>query len=877
MIYKFVDDKGVFLVKNPQKVFSLYFPLTNKEGGLLSSIAPNLGGDIKKDNDRFLTPPASIEDIKNNPLCRREFFIKVRPESNILRLSEAWRDTLEAGILYHKLIKENDTLKVEILNFIPFDLDVEVMWVKVENKKNRPIQVIPTSFIPLYGRGEKNLRDHRHVTSLLNRITLLPLGIILKPTMVFDERGHRENETHYFVLGYQDKRIPPLGQFPTLQVFCGESGNLSYPEAIYRNLKPFRKKIKSFDGKEVCASFRFKTTTLKRGETTDFVLMMGISEDRNYINYTFSKLDSLQKVEDYLERTKRFWRDVVLSLKFDFKDKNFNNWLLWIGLQPILRKLFGCSFLPHFDYGKGGRGFRDLWQDILTLTLRDDPDLDKMIINNFKGVRIDGSHATIITSDGNFISDRNKITRVWTDHGIWPLLTTKLYVERKAEFGLLFRKAPYFKDHQLKRAREIDHLPPAKDNFLRTKDGKVYLGSILEHLLVENLVQFFNVGQHNILRLENGDWNDGLDMASLRGECVPFYCMYAYNLKTLAEILELIKDKNKFVEVLQELTLLLSNKKPINYNSDKVKRKILEEYLEKTKHNVSGKRVKINIESLINDLLDKANWIYRYIRRREWLKVGFFNGYYDNKGKRVEGKTKGKIRLFLQSQVFPIMSGIATDHQIRRIWKSVNLYLKDKRLNGFRLNTDFEDIYLDLGRAFGFSYGDKENGAIFCHMVVLFAYALYKRNFIKEGSFVLNSIYTMSSSPLAKIYPMIPEYFNSEGRGLYLYLTGSASWYIYTLFEQVLGIKFREGKVIIQPKLTDDFFFQDSIEVAFRFLRRDIKIIFRRTKKSKILSLKRAFLFDTPLNIENNSIKIERGIITPIPLHKECIVKVDLA
>jgi len=137
----------------------------------------------------------------------------------------------------------------------------------------------------------------------------------------------------------------------------------------------------------------------------------------------------------------------------------------------------------------------------------------------------------------------------------------------------------------------------------------------------------------------------------------------------------------------------------------------------------------------------------------------------------------------LQSQVFAIMSGCATDVQVRRTWQSIKKYLKDPNLGGFRLGTDFKTVYMDLGRAFGFAYGDKENGAFFNHMNVMLANALYKRGFVKEGREVFDSIYKMSTSDAARIYPMIPEYFNNEGRGLYLYLTGSASWYIYTLKE----------------------------------------------------------------------------------------------
>ena len=49
-----------------------------------------------------------------------------------------------------------------------------------------------------------------------------------------------------------------------------------------------------------------------------------------------------------------------------------------------------------------------------------------MLIDNFGGVRLDGTNATIIGSkQGEFIADRNNITRVWMDHGAWPYLTTE--------------------------------------------------------------------------------------------------------------------------------------------------------------------------------------------------------------------------------------------------------------------------------------------------------------------------------------------------------------------------------------------------------------------------------------------------------------------
>ncbi len=832
MIYKFIDDKGTFRVKDPQN-YNLYFPLTNKDGGILSSISPNLSGDIKKNNEHFLTPPASIEDLRSNFLTRRDFFIKIKNDT--LRLSFPYNDTLEAGLLYHKITKQTKSIEIEILNFVPFDSAVEVMRVRLRNKGKKEIRFTPTSFIPLYGRSEKCLRDHRHVSALLNRVYLEKSGIYLKPTMVFDEKRHKANETIYFVLGFEDNGLAPIGQFPSLDYFYGQ-GDVIKPDAIEKRVRPVVRESPEFDGKEACAAFRFRERVLKKGQEISYFLILGIEDKEDNIQEIFKRFNSPRKIEKGLEETKKYWQGYLSALEFDFGDKDFNNWLTWVKLQPTLRKLFGCSFLPHFDYGKGGRGWRDLWQDALTLILTEPEAAKKFLVNNFKGVRIDGSNATIITKDGQFLSDRNRISRVWMDHGIWPYLTLRLYLNKTGDLDILLKEDTYFQDHQFRRAKEIIRQERHQNYLLHTKEGKVYQGSILEHILVQNLVQFFNVGRHNIIRLENADWNDGLDMAPDHGESVTFSFMYAHNLKDICRYLRKLKEKTGSLDILEELTYLLDARNTrVNYSDYKYKQDRLEEYLNRVR-SISGQRTRVAIEDLIRDLEAKAGHLFSWLKKKEWLGEGFFNGYYDNKGNRVEGKTAGSaLRMLLPSQVFAIMSGIASEGQIKEAWASIKKHLQDKKLGGFRLNTDFNSHHnLDLGRAFGFAYGDKENGAFFSHMSVMLANALYQRGFIKEGFEVTDSIYKMATSAQARIYPLIPEYFNGQGRGLYLYLTGSASWYIYTLLEEVLGIKFEDGDIYLEPKLTGkNFFNQDMIETAFSLLDKTVKVAFIREKRER--------------------------------------------
>ena len=57
-----------------------------------------------------------------------------------------------------------------------------------------------------------------------------------------------------------------------------------------------------------------------------------------------------------------------------------------------------------------------------------------------------------------------------------------------------------------------------------------------------------------------------------------------------------------------------------------------------------------------------------------------------------------------------------------------------RKTGGYRLNTDFKEEKFDLGRMFGFAYGEKENGAVFSHMTVMYANALYQRGVYPGGT-----------------------------------------------------------------------------------------------------------------------------------------------
>jgi len=867
-LYNFTDDAGSFKSANADKIKSLYLPLCNQT--LMSSISPDLGGDIKSSQNSFLLEPASRASLALSK-ASRNFWIYINQDkiwsatgvSKDLKQIQQDKFKLEAGQLWQRVSRENKSigLKSEILSFVPAGGDaLEIMQVTLTNISKKTISFIPYVAIPLYARSADNLRDHRQVTALLTRIREEKYGIKVKPTLLFDEAGHRPNQMVYFVAGCNNKGKGPQYIYPTQEIFCGDSGDLESPEAVFKNKLPAKVSIQ---GKEPMGALRFAKISLSAGSRETFIIVMGIARNNCNLNSLINKFGSKSKVKLHFEATKNYWASQSKVLDVASGSKDFDNWLRWVNIQPTLRKIFGCSFLPDFDYGKGGRGWRDLWQDCLGLTINNPQAVRSLLINNFCGVKIDGSNATIICKHeseftppflksranlkerAEFIADRNNISRVWMDHGVWPLITLDLYIQETGDLGILFQKAAYFRNHQINRTKDIDYKWSfAYGNQLKTKSGKIYKGTILEHLLVQNLVQFYNVGAHNHIRLEGADWNDGLDMAKEHGESVTFSSMYAQNLATLAGLL--LKCGKKNLEVAQELKILFTD---FNYQNVGQKHKILEKYFAKTQNNVSGKRACLNAVALSRSLNEKATWIKEHIRKSEWLKEGFFNGYYDNSKNRIDGKHGNLLQMTLASQVFPIMSGVATSGQIKEILNNVQRYLLDTSSGGIRLNTDFSRTSFkaaggislkagnkeqyNFGRLFSFAYGHKENGAVFSHMVVMFAYALYKQGYAQEGWKVLNSLYKMAThTAKSKIYPCLPEYFDLEGRGMYSYLTGSASWFAFTLLTQTFGVRGIQGDLLIQPQLTaEQFKSTKSISIQRVFADRKLKIIFVNSRR----------------------------------------------
>ena len=648
----YLNEWGDFTLRCAQRYGEIYFPLVNA-GGMMSSVTPLLAGDCKTGQNTFLLAPAS-EDSLRSGRDSRNFWVRVNG-------GEPWSVTGQSAPQQARR----------------FDPDCE--------------ETVLTGGL------------------LWQRLTRESRALGLRaPTLTFDERGHQPGRVTYQVWGGDETGAPPQGFLALARDFVGE-GSWDWPEAVVRpRPDTWLHAGQSAQGGEMAAALFFPTVTLGPGESRRYQIILAIGA--NPAPYL-----TPDGVEAALEQTKAWWQGQVGQV-FRTGDARFDAWMRWVAIQPVLRRICGCSFLPHHDYGRGGRGWRDLWQDSLALLLTDPSGVREDLLSYFGGVRADGTNATIIgAAPGEFKADRNGIPRVWMDHGFWPLLTVALYLDETGDDGFLLEERPYFADDLPWRGEWARSAPP---------DGP-RAGTVLEHLLVQLAAAFFDVGEHGHMRLRGADWNDGLDMARERGESVAF---------TAA-----------------------------------------------------------------------SEWV------GDGVRLHWFNSYYDNSGRQAEGLRGETARMMLTGQVFAILSGAADDGRVREIVRAADWYLFQPQRGGYCLNTDFGEVKLDMGRMFGFAYGHKENGAVFSHMAVMYAYALYARGFAAEGWKVLWQLFLQSDDfSRGRLLPGIPEYFDDRGRGMYPYLTGAGSWLLLTMQTQVFGVRGRGGDLLLEPKLRLEQFDADG-------------------------------------------------------------------
>lgn len=321
------------------------------------------------------------------------------------------------------------------------------------------------------------------------------------------------------------------------------------------------------------------------------------------------------------------------------------------------------------------------------------------------------------------------------DHQIWLTTTVRSYVQETGDKSILSEYVPYLKDRWLN-GWQID--PAFKGG--PTSDGE---GTLFEHL-ERNLDFCFNdVGEHGLPKIGHADWNDAIDAAGKRhkGESVWLAQALVRSLKYFAELAQVMGENEK-----------------------------AQEFMNKAK----------TMAERVNELCWDGDW---YVR-------GFTD---DGTPYGVKSYDEGKI--FIMSQAWAMLAGIAEGERLAKVLKSCDKYLDGP--HGIAMfYPAFTRFHSELGRISMFSEGTKENAAVFSHAAhfLIVAYCMVGRGSKAYESMVKIMPNKQKNYDLYKAEPYVyaeylvgPENPYRYGEGQFTWITGTSGWAFMAATEWLLG------------------------------------------------------------------------------------------
>lgn len=339
-------------------------------------------------------------------------------------------------------------------------------------------------------------------------------------------------------------------------------------------------------------------------------------------------------------------------------------------------------------------------------------------------------------------------------------------------------------------------------------------GTIMDHMMAVVSYAENNLGKHGLPVFGRGDWNDTLDYigGDEGGESVWGGMFYAAMLNLLAELLE--KTGNKADQ--QQVT-----------------------------------KVRDSLYKSVDDNCWDGEW---YIRA--------FGG----NNRRVGSKENKYGKIFLNTQIWPVIAGFPDKDRLVTAMDSVSRYL-DSPEGPKKCTPAWREIDTNIGLVTRCVWGKKENGAVFCHPTtwVIQAETMLGRS-NKAFSYFKKMLPNRIDSDIFVAEPYVYSQYitsnehSSPGRASHSWQTGSAAWMYRVSYDYMLGIRPTYNGLMIDPAIPSHW-------KSFSAER-----IFRGTRY--IIEVDNSGGFQKGVKEIQVDGKIIEGNILPVYNHKNCIVKV---
>ncbi len=287
--------------------------------------------------------------------------------------------------------------------------------------------------------------------------------------------------------------------------------------------------------------------------------------------------------------------------------------------------------------------------------------------------------------------------------------------------------------------------------------------TVLEHMIRSLDFAISDCTERGLPKIRKGDWNDTLDHIGPQGKGETIWGAFF-----LCYVL------NKTFELLEHLRLI----------------DVLTRW--KTAYN--------QIASVVNDIAWDGEWYVRAFR--------------DN-GKVVGSAAMKQGKLFLNSQSWAVLSGVASRERAEKALNSSLQYLENK--TGMQLVWPaYREVEDDVGLISRCVPGKKENGAVFNHASAWFVLAALMHGKTEDALRVYRKMLPVNSS--ASVTPdryetepyVFSEYVTSrehetEGQASHSWLTGTSVWMYRIGLDRILGLRTSLKGITVNPNIPSDW------------------------------------------------------------------------
>lgn len=443
-----------------------------------------------------------------------------------------------------------------------------------------------------------------------------------------------------------------------------------------------------------------------------------------------------------LEEVKKYYKKDIQKIKVNTPDKAtnllLNGFLLY---QSLVCRIFGRS---SFYQSGGATGFRDQLQDVMPFSFIM-PELTR------EQILYQARHQF---NEGDVLhwwhKEAQKGTRTrFSDDLLWLVYVTNYYIKVTEDKNILDEQVSFVEGVELEDYEDEKYI-----EFEYSQNS----ASLFAHCIfsIEHALKF---GEHGLVLMGSGDWNDGMNEVGNRGKGESVWLSW-FLYKILVDFSPICREQGR--EDLAE-----------KYN------KIAE-----------------NLKEQIN-----ANaW------DGEWYKRAYFDD-----GTPLGSIENDECKIDSISQSWSVISEAGDEVKSEKAMNSLDNYLIDKENGIIKLLTPpFSKGELKPGYIKSYLEGIRENGGQYTHAAIWvgIAYAMMKRGDKAFSVFeMLNPINHSRTDSEMKKYKLEPYAISADiytnplhiGRGGWSWYTGAASWMYRFGIEYILGIKFRGKKVIVEP------------------------------------------------------------------------------